>query len=400
MKPHVHRHEHPAPQGSEPGNGTYAIKKRITLVGGVINLLLSVGKIIAGFLGQSQALIADGVHSLSDLISDVMVLVAAKFGSAEPDEDHPYGHARIETLATAGVALFLLLVAAGFFYDAMQRIVEPERLWQPGWLAFSVALLSALVKEALFQYTFLVGRRLQSGLILANAWHHRSDALSSVVVIVGIGGAMLGVLWLDAVAALIVAVMIAQVGWGIGRGAMGELIDTGLSERYLRVLRRRIDRVSGVHSHHKLRTRRMGAEALADVHIRVDPELSVSEAHRIARAVTERMLGSLEPLNDVLVHVDHESTEAALKSLALPEPAAVRQALGQCWQALLPATAELKLHYNNGRINVDVLLPLRTDMPLSAQALQQQRLALQQAAAEIAYLAQVRLLLVTTPESP
>ncbi len=372
-------------------NGYHA-KKRVTIVGAVANLLLSVGKVAAGYLGQSQALIADGVHSLSDLISDGLVLVAARFGSAGPDEDHPYGHARIETAATAAIGVLLILVAAGFIYDAGHRLLAENALWQPGWLALSAALVSVLVKEALYHYTKVVGKRVRSGLIEANAWHHRTDALSSVVVIVGIGGAMLGVLWLDAVAAIIVAVMIAQVGWGFARGALGELVDTGLSERHLKVLRRRIERVPGVRSHHSLRTRRMGSDALADVHIQVDPEVSVSEGHRIARAVSDRMLRTLEPLTDVLVHVDHEPSDAAQRTLHLPEPEAVRAALRRVWQPLLPDDAELRLHYGDGTVQVDVIFPWPADARLERSDIEARADRLQQAAAQLDYVARIRLM--------
>jgi cation diffusion facilitator family transporter len=373
-------------------SSTYALKRRVTVVGGIVNLLLAFGKVIAGYAGQSQALIADGVHSLSDLVSDTLVLAAARYGSRAPDEDHPYGHARIETAATAGVGALLVLVALGFVYDAGHRLIVSEALWVPGWLAFGVACVSVIVKEALYWYTLRAARRVQSGLIQANAWHHRSDALSSVVVIGGIGGTMLGVYWLDAAAAVVVAVMIGHIGLKLGTSALRELVDTGLGRPHLSLLKRQIDAVSGVRSHHGLRTRRMGSAALADVHICVDSKLSVSEGHRIAEAVREELLRSLEPLTEVLVHVDHESPPAAMRSRQLPVPDRVRAELTQVWGAVPEAAAieSLALHYVGGRVDVDVLMPA-TAMPTAEGALARR---LCEAAKPLGYVGRLRVLYV------
>ena len=170
----------------------YQEKRRVTLVGAVINLFLAISKVLVGVIGSSQALIADGLHSLSDLASDLMVLVAAKYGSHEADVDHPYGHARFETAATMGLGLMLLIVAGGITLDAIGRLFSPEFLMQPGPLALSAAVFSILSKEALYHYTMQVARRVSSNLLRANAWHHRSDAISSIVVLVGIAGTMAG----------------------------------------------------------------------------------------------------------------------------------------------------------------------------------------------------------------
>ncbi len=276
-------------------------KRRVTLVGAVINLLLSVGKIVGGIVGQSQALIADGVHSLSDLLSDALVLFASRWGSLEADHNHPYGHERIETLATLGVGLLLLAVGAGFLIDSVGRLLNPERLWTPGWLAFGIAVLSVLTKEGLYHYTVRVARQTGSSLLRANAWHHRSDAFSSVVVIIGIGGALAGLLWLDAVAAAIVGIMLGWVGWRLLGEAATELVDTGLSERELDALAETIDAVDGVRGHGRLRSRRMGGRIFVDVRVLVDGQLTVREGHKIAEQVRLRVIDQLPGNADVVV---------------------------------------------------------------------------------------------------
>ena len=221
-------------------------KRRVTIIGALLNLVLSVGKVAGGVVGQSQALVADGVHSLSDLASDGLVLLAARFGSREADHNHPYGHQRIETLATLGVGLVLLAIGVAFLIDSATRLLEPERLLSPGWLALIIAFVSVLIKEALYHYTVRVARRTDSALLVANAWHHRSDALSSIVVIVGVAGAMLGMRWLDSVSAAVVGVMLGWVGWRLLGSAAAELVDTGLSNRELHALSETISKVEGV----------------------------------------------------------------------------------------------------------------------------------------------------------
>ncbi len=347
------------PPGRKHHAGT---KQRVTLVGGVVNLLLGLGKVVAGYWGQSQSLIADGIHSLSDLISDAVVLAAARIGSHGPDRNHPYGHARIETAATVGVGAILLAVAAGFILHAGQRMLEPDTLWQPGWLAMIAALVSVGAKEALFHYTRRAARNAHSALLDANAWHHRSDALSSIVVIIGVGGAMLGLPWLDAVAAIVVAAMIARMGWQFCIDGLSELVDTGVEEERLVAMERLIRSVEGVRGHHGLRTRRMGGEVLVDVHVEVAPDISITEAHQIGERVRHRLLEALDDVSDVLVHVDpdtpHEELEPRLPSRSRVlhdlEPFLRRTRLDR-------RRLQILLHYGENRIDVDIMAPPGTD---------------------------------------
>ncbi len=278
-------------------------KKKVTLVGAAANFVLAVGKTVVGVIGQSQALIADGIHSLSDLFGDALVLIAARWGSHAADDNHPYGHARIETAATAIVGFLLLAVAAGFVFDSVGRLFDPERQMQPGWIVLVAAALSVAIKEGLYHYTQIVARKTRSPLIAANAWHHRSDAFSSVVVIIGAGGAVAGFPWLDPLAAIFVAIMVGWVGWQFIGSSVAELVDTGLSPEKLEELDRLISSVEGVRGHEQLRTRKMAGQAFMDVRIHLDPDLTLREADRIARKVQKVLIEKVPEMTDVVVGI-------------------------------------------------------------------------------------------------
>ena len=204
--------------------------QRVTWVGAIVNLVLAVLKIIVGIFGHSAALVADGIHSLSDLASDFVVLLASKHGSQPADENHPYGHARIETAATVVLGILLMIVAVGIAWDAVERSLTPDAIIRPSMLAILVAILSLASKEWLYQYTMAVARRIHSKLLEANAWHHRSDAISSVVVLIGVAGAMAGYAVLDAIAAFIVAMMIGHIAWQLISNSVKELVDTAVDD--------------------------------------------------------------------------------------------------------------------------------------------------------------------------
>jgi cation diffusion facilitator family transporter len=374
-------------------NEHHELKQRVTIVGAVVNVVLAAGKVVFGVIGQSQALIVDGVHSLSDLLSDGIVLAAARFGSQGPDSDHPYGHARIETAATIGIGALLLAVAAGFAYDAVQRLLEPERLWTPGWIALVAAIVSVLAKEALYHYTMRAGKRARSPLIEANAWHHRSDALSSIVVVIGVIGAMAGAFWFDALAAIVVAAMVGMVGWRFAWHAVRELVDTGLEPAELEALRAQIASVGGVRAHHGLRTRRMGADVLVDVHVLVDPRISVSEGHRIADEVRERLIRSIDDVTEVLVHVDHEpDTVEPAPASRLPLRPQILADLARVWADLPEAEApeRLLLHYRAAGVDVELLLPPGR---VPAERLPERAGELEQKARSLGYIASVRVMI-------
>ncbi|MGD2053809.1 MAG: cation diffusion facilitator family transporter, partial [Gammaproteobacteria bacterium] len=304
---------------------------RVTLWGVFVNLVLSVAKLAGGFFGHSQALIADGLHSLSDLASDAMVFVAAKHASEDADEEHPYGHARFETIATVALAVLLVIVSLGIAYDALVSLVTDEAVEKPDLFTLWIAALSILSNEGLYHYTRFVGTRIRSNLLHANAWHHRSDAISSIVVLIGLAGTQFNLPKLDAYAAIVVALMIARIGFKLGYDSVQELVDASLEPELVERIRQKILSHEGVRALHMLRTRRMGHNALVDVHIMVAPRLSVSEGHHISETVEKMLIDSFDEINDVTVHIDPEDDEEEARSMHLPLRSELIDALKEAW---------------------------------------------------------------------
>lgn len=284
----------------------YSEIRRLTLIGGVLDLFLGFVKVLVGYIGNSQALIADGIHSLSDLITDILVLVATKHSAQAADEGHPYGHDRIQTLVSLALAGSLGIIAIVIAWDAVIRIVSPESLLLPGFWPLAVAAISVVSKEGYFQYVVRHPSAATSRMLYANAWHSRSDALSSLAVIVGVGGVLAGFAWADAFAAIVVAGLLLVVAYRIGREGAEELIDSAASPVLNANMRKTILSIEGVRDSHELRTRRMADKVLADLHIRVDPLISVSEGHRIGDEVMDALKTRFPEVGDVVVHIDPE----------------------------------------------------------------------------------------------
>ena len=284
----------------------YSEIRRLTLIGGVLDLFLGFVKVLVGYIGNSQALIADGIHSLSDLITDILVLVATKQSAQAADEGHPYGHDRIQTLVSLALAGSLGIIAIVIAWDAVIRIVSPESLLLPGFWPLAVAAISVVSKEGYFQYVVRHPSAATSRMLYANAWHSRSDALSSLAVIVGVGGVLAGFAWADAFAAIVVAGLLLVVAYRIGREGAEELIDSAASPVLNANMRKTILSIEGVRDSHELRTRRMADKVLADLHIRVDPLISVSEGHRIGDEVMDALKTRFPEVGDVVVHIDPE----------------------------------------------------------------------------------------------
>jgi cation diffusion facilitator family transporter len=351
-------------QGHGAGHATAAHElraagvQRVTLAAAAVNAVLVVLQVIVGLWAQSQALVADGLHTLADLTSDLVVFFGARQANLPADERHPYGHRRIETLITAGLGGLLIAVALGLAISGVQRLLEPQTLAAPGVAALLVAAAVIAAKEGLYRYTLAAAARLNSQMLRASAWHHRSDAISSVIVLLGIGGAMLGVAALDVVAALAVAGFIVKIGWDLLAQAVEELIDTGLDDAQVQRIREAILAVDGVKNLHLLRTRLMAGQALADVHIQVSPRISVSEGHRIAEAVRAAVMNAVDAVDDVMVHTDPEDDETNQPCDGLPLRGEIEAALAAAWaQAGGTAPRRLLLHYLDGKIEVDVVLP-------------------------------------------
>jgi len=210
----------------------YSQAKKVTLIGAIVNALLGLIKLIGGALFHSHALVADGAHSFSDLFTDVLVLFASKYGSLDADDTHPYGHQRIETAATLFLSLLLIVAGSGIAWDSIDELIKSEQT-MPNWWSIPVICISILANEILFHYTRYIGKRINSQLILANAWHHRSDAASSLVVLAGLIGSLAGYIYLDAVAAVIVGIMIIKMGWDYGWNSVKELVDTAVEPELL-----------------------------------------------------------------------------------------------------------------------------------------------------------------------
>lgn len=299
-----------APEGSESVESTEAQNKevrRVTVWGLLVNLALSAVKFTFGLLGASQSLIADAVHSLSDSVTDIAVLIGVRFWSAPPDETHPYGHGRIETLITFLIGIALGSVGIGLGFRAIASLHEHNPA-SPTWLAFIAACLSIATKEWLYQWNVVVGRRVRSSALLANAWHHRSDALSSVPVALAVLASQIWPGWgfLDQVAAVIVSVLILYAAWEISVPAFRDLIDAGASEKERQDILEISLTTEGVHSVHALRTRYIGPGLYVDLHAQVDGTLTVRQGHDIASAVKHRLLNDGPDVVDVVVHIEPE----------------------------------------------------------------------------------------------
>lgn len=366
----AHEHGH----FDTPNDARYEASRRVTLVSVVWNLVLTVAQIIIGFVGHSQALIADGLHTLSDFITDFMVLFALKHGRKDADQEHPYGHARIETAVTMILGIMLVVVGAGIAINAGIRLSTVQTFVIPSAMTLYIAVITLVAKEALYRYTMVVADRFDSNMLRANAWHHRSDALSSLIVAAGIGGSLLGFGYLDSAAALIVALMVVKVGGELAWQTLRELVDTGLAAEDLESIRRVILSISGVKALHLLRTRRVGEQALADVHIIVDDHLSVSEGHQISEIVRVRLIEKIPSLADVMVHIDTEEDVNGPSCAGLPLRDELQQRLDNYFRDIPEARLieHMTLHYLNGRIDIELLLPQdRVAPPVTVRQLAQ-----------------------------
>ncbi len=284
--------------------------RRVTWVGFAGNLVLTVLKLAAGLVGHSGAMVADAVHSLSDLGTDIVVLISFKLIDRPVDKSHDYGHGKYETLAAAIIGISLLLVGAGIFWSGAAKIwcsFQGERLESPGSIALVAAVISIVVKELLYRYTVRVGERIGSQAVIANAWHHRSDALSSVGAMLGIGGAIaLGEKWyiLDPAAAVIVSLFIVKVGSNIASGSIKELVEVSLDETVETEILDIALSTLGVADPHNLRTRRIGCYVAVDLHIRVAADMRVSEAHAIASEVEHGIRQRFGQAAIISIHVE------------------------------------------------------------------------------------------------
>jgi cation diffusion facilitator family transporter len=280
-----------------------AVASRSTWVSVVVNVVLASAQVAVGTATKSQALIADGIHSLSDLLSDFVVLFAGHHAKKDADAEHPYGHQRFETAASLALGAILLAVGGGMVWAALQKLESPGTIAAAEVSALWVALGAIVTKELLFRYMLRTAKAVKSSLLVANAWHARSDAASSLVVSLGIIGSMAGYPLLDPIAALIVGFMVGKMGWSFGWDALHDLMDRAVDEAEVQAIRETLLATPGVAGVHDVRTRKMGDMVVADAHIEVDAKITVEEGHNIAVAARVAVLKRHRVLN-LMTHVD------------------------------------------------------------------------------------------------
>ena len=292
---------------------------KITLWGSLVNFLLLVFKFVAGFVGNSAAMIADAVHSLSDFITDIIVILFVRVSSMPKDENHHYGHGKYETLATAIIGVVLFAVGVGILVNAVEAIIDffhGKELAAPNIWALGAAAVSIVFKEALYQYTVYKGENLNSNAVMANAWHHRSDALSSIGTLLGISGAMfLGEKWrvLDPIAAFLVSIFILKVAIELTKASLEELLEKSLPKKTQEKILNIIHSFPEVKSPHNLRTRHIGSNIAIEFHIRMDGNLSLNEVHEITKRMENALKAEFGPLTHIGIHMEPINHEKEAK---------------------------------------------------------------------------------------
>ncbi|CAL8472459.1 cation transporter [Caballeronia novacaledonica] len=332
------------------------VARRTTWRSIALNSVLTTAQLVVGFLAHSQALIADGVHSLADIVSDFIVLIANEHAGAAPDVDHNYGHNRYETVASLFLGGLLVAVGVGMLWRAGSRIVNLQDIPPVKVGALAVAIIVLVSKEALFRYMLRAAERVRSAMLVANAWHARSDAASSLVVALGIIGSLAGFRILDPIAAALVGFLIGKMGWTFAWDALQDLSDRALDQATTEDLRAILLTTPGVREVHEFRTRKMGDLAIVDAHILVDPLISVSEGHYIAESARANMLADTRVI-DALIHVDPELDELNPLPGNFPLRSTVSDAVRAAFARQGLAVETLNLHYLSSGFNVDVMLP-------------------------------------------
>ncbi|MCP4177943.1 MAG: cation transporter [bacterium] len=285
------------------------IIKVITWWGMIINIFLALLKFVLGYIGNSQAVIADGFHSLSDTITDIAIILGVKFWAAPPDSKHPYGHLKIETLITAFISIVLVLVSVGIAYEAIVTIKE-NKSHTDLWIAIIGPLISIIIKEILYRWNINTGKRIKSSSLIANAWHHRSDAISSLMAIAAVSISLISpnFAFVDNIGAVVVSLFIIKVAWDILSPAISELTDKGASEKIqlqIKEVSLKVDKVKSVHA---IRTREIGCCIYVDMHVLVDGKLTVEKAHCISDTVQKKLIENIPEIIDVIVHIEPYGT--------------------------------------------------------------------------------------------
>ena len=338
--------------------------QKVTILGGVINVLLSALQLSMGILFHSNALVMDAIHSLSDLFTDIFVLIMTKIGREGPDENHPYGHGRFETMGVVVLGSALIAVALLLGWQNVERLLSAEELTAPAGWALLAPIAAIISKEVLFRHTLSVGKKVNAKIIIANAWHHRSDAMSSIVVLIGVGLASFGWPWMDSLAAVAVAVFIAKIGFDFVYDSVKELVDTALEPELVEEIAKEFIDSPGVKGAHNLRTRKVGDNALVDVNVEVDSKISVSEGHEIATRAAKKVVRKFDDVVDVTAHTDiehdHEEGEYFIDpshKTKVPLRDEVEKVVGAILEThgLLSSLERVQIHYIKNKLHLELI---------------------------------------------
>ncbi|MBF0156332.1 MAG: cation transporter [Magnetococcales bacterium] len=347
----------PSPPSPLSRDDRFLAGRRAALVGFITNLILTIGKIAAGLLGHSTAMLADGLESLSDMVADGILLLAMRIARRGADADHPYGHGKFETLATLATSLLILAMAGTIVTMAFGKFQEPSLL-PPTGIALVAAVVTILTKEALFRYTIAIGRRINAKAVIANAWHHRSDAISTVASLIGIVLGMYGWPLADPIAAIIVAFILGRLGIQFLGEAIRDLTDaaSAIDQEIQEKIASLVKTTPNVRSVHLLKARRLGPDILVDVHVVVHPHLSVSEGHQIAEKVRLALEDGIRGLIDVMVHVDTEDDQLTGAVPIFPDRHSLQERLEPCLDGLAALSPPLRVvsHYATSGIRLEL----------------------------------------------
>ena len=359
------------PQAPLTDTERYATISKVNWVCSIVDALLSIFKLGVGFLTRSPALIADGLHSLSDLATDILALILGNMAQHGPDDDHPYGHARYETIGTAILGATLVAVAIGIGYENLVAAWHGDTII-PHWASLIAVAISIVSKEALFHYTMKYAKVTRSNLLEANAWHSRSDSLSSIVVFFGILGAMAGYPILEYIAALGVAVLIGKMGITLTWDAAQDLLDRGVSKDKVEAYRATLNDVGAIDDVHMIRTRLMGTDVFIDAHIQVNPNYTVSEAHQVNDYTTAKLKNTHDEITDVTLHIDFEPDNTQKKTSLMPKRAPLEQALAA---TELANYKRCYLHYSGAHLSAELLFAKDVPIPENHQKIIQELMA-------------------------
>lgn len=342
--------------------------QRVTIIGSIADTILGILKVIIGWLFHSHALVIDGIHSFTDVFSDIFVVVITKISHSGPDDNHPYGHEKFETIGSTALGSILIATGGALIYETITSLLSGETPPIPGWPTLIVAALSLIVKEGLYHYTYRAGEKLQSNLIKANAWHSRTDAFSSLVVLIGLTFASFGLTYVDSIAALVVALIITKIGWKFVKESIVELAETSAEPAVEEKIKDVILAVEGVQSCHALRTRKMGPKVIVDVNVEVSTYLTASEGHEISAWVIKRLKETISEVEDVTVHMDveddqdHDNEELYAHSFddLLPLRSHILKELESVWEGfpVLKDANHVRLHYIKRKVIPELILPL------------------------------------------